>query len=100
MESVTSKMIPTSTADLRVPTAACSLLGLDAVPELWQRTWPQSARSFTPRGVLFLEHGHADNLAHDYSSTAYWYQTEPHWHCVELLPVEARLPRLWGGVHI
>ena len=51
--------------------------------------------------LLFsIEHGHANNMAHDYSSTAYWYQTEPHWHCVELLPVEQRLPRLWGGLHI
>jgi len=51
--------------------------------------------------MLFsLEHGHANNLGHDYSSTAYWYQTEPHCHCVELLPVEKRLPRLWGGLHI
>jgi hypothetical protein len=51
--------------------------------------------------LLFsIEHGHANNLGHDYSSTAYWYQTEPHCHCVELLPVEKRLLRLWGGVHI
>jgi hypothetical protein len=50
--------------------------------------------------LLFsIEHGHANNLGHDYSSTAYWYQTEPHCHCVELLPVEKRLPRLWGGLH-
>ncbi|MEN6641243.1 MAG: glycoside hydrolase family 172 protein [Armatimonadia bacterium] len=51
--------------------------------------------------LLFsIEHGHANNMSHDYSSTAYWYQTEPHCHCVELLPVEKRLPRLWGGLHI
>ncbi len=25
-----------------------------------------------------IEHGHANNLSNDYSSTAYWYQTEPH----------------------
>ena len=51
--------------------------------------------------LLFsIEHGHANNLGHDYSSTAYWYQTEPHRHVVDLLPVEQRLPRLWGGVHM
>jgi hypothetical protein len=25
-----------------------------------------------------IEHGHANNFANDYSSVAYWYQTEPH----------------------
>lgn len=25
-----------------------------------------------------IEHGHANKLSNDYSSTAYWYQTEPH----------------------
>ncbi|MEN6301923.1 MAG: DUF2961 domain-containing protein [Armatimonadia bacterium] len=51
--------------------------------------------------LLFsIEHGHANNVSHDYSSTAYWYQTESHCHCVELLPVDQRLPRLWGGLHI
>jgi hypothetical protein len=40
-----------------------------------------------------IEHGHANNLSNDYSSTAYWYQTEPH-KAFPLLPaVEARLPR-------
>ena len=29
----------------------------------------------------------------DYSSTAYWYQTEPHKKLNLLLPVEERLPR-------
>ena len=40
-----------------------------------------------------IEHGHANNLSNDYSSTAYWYQTEPHKPFPPLLPVEARLPR-------
>lgn len=39
-----------------------------------------------------IEHGHANNLSNDYSSTAYWYQTEPHKHFSALLPVEMRLP--------
>jgi hypothetical protein len=40
-----------------------------------------------------IEHGHANNLSNDYSSTAYWYQREPHTPFPELPPVEERLPR-------
>ncbi len=40
-----------------------------------------------------IEHGHGNNLTNDYSSTAYWYQTEPHASFPALLPVEERLPR-------
>lgn len=40
-----------------------------------------------------IEHGHANNLSHDYSSTAYWYQTEPHRPQRPLPPVPERLPR-------
>jgi len=40
-----------------------------------------------------IEHGHANNLNRDYSSTAYWYQAEPHMALPQLPPVEARLPR-------
>jgi hypothetical protein len=40
-----------------------------------------------------IEHGHANKLTNDYSSTAYWYQTEPHKPFPPMLPVEARLPR-------
>jgi len=40
-----------------------------------------------------IEHGHANNLSNDYSSTAYWYQIEPHRPFPPLLPVEGRLPR-------
>ena len=40
-----------------------------------------------------IEHGHANKLTNDYSSTAYWYQTEPHAPFPNLLPLEARLPR-------
>ena len=41
-----------------------------------------------------IEHGHANKLTNDYSSTAYWYQTEPHKPFPALLPVAERLPRL------
>jgi len=40
-----------------------------------------------------IEHGHANNLSNDYSSTAYWYQTEPHKAFAPFPPVEERLPR-------
>lgn len=40
-----------------------------------------------------IEHGHANKLSNDYSSTAYWYQLEPHRLLAPLLSVEARLPR-------
>jgi hypothetical protein len=40
-----------------------------------------------------IEHGHANNLSVDYSSTSYWYQTEPHKPFPPMLLVEKRLPR-------
>jgi len=40
-----------------------------------------------------IEHGHANNLSNDYSSTAYWYQTEPHAVFPALPAVGDRLPR-------
>jgi hypothetical protein len=41
-----------------------------------------------------IEHGHANKLTNDYSSTAYWYQAEPHQAFPPILPSAARLPRL------
>ncbi|MDD3726620.1 MAG: DUF2961 domain-containing protein, partial [Candidatus Ratteibacteria bacterium] len=38
-----------------------------------------------------IEHGHGNHTANDYSSTAYWYQLEPH-KKFDILPVEKRLP--------
>ncbi len=40
-----------------------------------------------------IEHGHANNLSNDYSSTAYWYQSEPHEPFPALPGVKERLPR-------
>lgn len=37
-----------------------------------------------------IEHGHANKRSDDYSSVAYWYQTEPH-RRFSILPVEQRL---------
>jgi hypothetical protein len=39
-----------------------------------------------------IEHGHANHRNDDWSTTAYWYQTEPHRTLSEILPVQARLP--------
>ncbi|MFH1074091.1 MAG: glycoside hydrolase family 172 protein [Candidatus Firestonebacteria bacterium] len=38
-----------------------------------------------------LEHGHANHLSNEFSSTAYWYQIEPH-KAFSILPVKQRLP--------
>lgn len=40
-----------------------------------------------------IEHGHANKLSNDYSSTAYYYLSEPKKAGPKLLPVEERLPR-------
>lgn len=39
-----------------------------------------------------IEHGHANHRSDDWSTTAYWYQTEPHLPFDPILPVEKRLP--------
>jgi hypothetical protein len=46
---------------------------------------------FTKRLAVTLEHGHANHLADDWSSTAYWYQTLPS-PAKTILPVDERLP--------
>jgi hypothetical protein len=40
-----------------------------------------------------IEHGHANHRSDDYSSTAYWYQLEPHAPFPPLPPAAERLPR-------
>lgn len=49
-----------------------------------------------------IEHGHNNNRSDDFSSTAYWYQAEPHEAFESILPVECRMPvdekeLLWNG---
>jgi hypothetical protein len=39
-----------------------------------------------------IEHGHANHRSDDYSSTAYWYQAEPHAPFPALPAVADRLP--------
>ena len=48
---------------------------------------------FTKSLRVTIEHGHNNHRSDDYSSTAYWYQTEPHSAFSPLLPVEERMPR-------
>jgi hypothetical protein len=43
---------------------------------------------------MSIEHGHANNFENDYSSVAYWYQTEPHGPFPRFPAVEDRLPRV------
>jgi hypothetical protein len=47
---------------------------------------------FEERIRVTMEHGHANHLADDWASTAYWYQTLPG-PALEIPPVEERLPR-------
>lgn len=42
---------------------------------------------------MTIEHGHANNFANDYSSTAFWYQADPHKPFGALPPAVARRPR-------
>jgi len=44
---------------------------------------------------MTIEHGHANNVSNDYSSTAFWYQTEPHKAFKPLPPAAERHPK-WG----
>jgi hypothetical protein len=44
-----------------------------------------------------IEHGHANDRADDYSSTAYWYQTEPHAPFPALPDAARRLPFAWSS---
>ena len=39
-----------------------------------------------------IEHGHANQLSDDWSSTAYWYQILPTASRITIAPVEDRLP--------
>lgn len=70
-------------------------------------TWPWSGKNsmyryhiedpihFRESIKVTIEHGHANDLSNDYSSTAYWYQLEPHAPHA-MLPVAERLPRATG----
>jgi hypothetical protein len=74
---------------------------LIANPELTGKT--SMYRWFVPDPIRFqksirvtMEHGSGNNYETDYSSTAFWYQIEPHAPFPRLLPPEERRPR-WGN---
>jgi hypothetical protein len=46
-----------------------------------------------------IEHGHANNFANDYTSTAFWYQAEPHQAFPALPPSAERWPRAGTDTH-
>ncbi len=45
-----------------------------------------------------IEHGHANAREDDYTSVAFWYQTEPHQRLFPLPPVEQRLPNAFWKI--
>jgi hypothetical protein len=45
-----------------------------------------------------IEHGHADDRADDYTSVAFWYQTEPHQKLYPLPPVNERMPNAFWKI--
>lgn len=47
---------------------------------------------FKKKIKVTIEHGHANHLSDDWSSTAYWYQLLPTTADMSILPVEQRLP--------
>ncbi len=58
----------------------------------WYRWHLADPVRFTRSIRVSIEHGHANRRSDDYSSTAYWFQLEPH-KPFTILPVEQRLPR-------
>jgi hypothetical protein len=58
----------------------------------WYRWHLLDPARFTKSIRVSIEHGHANRRSDDFSSTAYWYQLEPH-RPFGILPVEARFPR-------
>ena len=53
----------------------------------------QDPITFNQEIKVTIEHGHNNNRSDDWSSTAYWYQKEPHQKYPKILSVKERLPR-------
>jgi len=58
----------------------------------WYRWHLADPARFTKSIRVSIEHGHANRRSDDFSSTAYWYQHEPH-KPFGILPMLERLPR-------
>jgi Protein of unknown function (DUF2961) len=54
----------------------------------------ESPITFEKSIKMTIEHGHANDRADNFYSTAYWYQTEPHAEFPKLPPTEARVPKV------
>ncbi len=71
-------------------------------PELAGSRWSlyrfhlDSPIPFTKSIKATIEHGHANHRSDNYSSVAYWYQTEPHAAFPTLPPVDQRVPHLFA----
>jgi hypothetical protein len=59
----------------------------------WYRFHIEDPIHFQKNIRVTIEHGHNNNRSDDYSSTAYWYQAEPHKPFPTLPEVADRLPR-------
>lgn len=44
------------------------------------------------KSIRAIEHGHANDREDEYTSVAFWYQTEPHSRLMPLPPIEGRIP--------
>jgi hypothetical protein len=55
---------------------------------------------FTKSLRATIEHGHANSRSDDFSSVAFWYQTEPHRKFEPLLPVDARMPNDYWKIEL
>ena len=81
-----------------MPYHGISLAGPTAGPAPYSGKWTmyryhiEDPLLFETSIKVTIEHGHANVHADDYSSVAYWYQTEPHTAFPALAPVERRLP--------
>ena len=82
-----------------MPYHGISLAGPTEGPESYSGKWTmyryhiEDPVMFAKSIKVTIEAGHANVHANDYSSVAYWYQTEPHRKFPALLPVAQRLPR-------
>ncbi len=73
----------------------CPLRGPHQQNGLWNvyRYHIEDPVPFTKSIRVTIEHGHANNRGDDFSSVAYWYQTEPHAPFAALPEPEGRMPK-------
>lgn len=81
-----------------MPYHGISLAGPTEGPDSYSGKWTtyrfhiEDPIQFQKSIRVTIEHGHANVHADDYSSVAYWYQTEPHEPFPSIAAVEKRLP--------